>query len=489
MPVEALSLGHGRLVELGRALIGEPNLLMLDEPSSGLDADERRELVAILRRVHEERNTAILLVEHDVAMVTSVVSRLLVLDSGRLIADGPTAEVIANPAVRHTYLGRVRCDRHPESPRQRRAGRHGAGPRAAQRLRLVWAVPGVVLGLVRRAASFCRRPDRAEWVGQVDRGARLFGSRPRDFRDRPRRFGERHAMASVEDRRTGVAHVPEGRSVFGSLTVEENLELAYRAALGRHDVPEALERAYEAYPRLSERRGQLAGTLSGGEQRMLAVARVLSVPMKLLIVDELSLGLAPSAVDEVYNELGRVRERGTALLIIEQHADRALELVERAVVLSRNRRLRRRRGGRGGSGIERILDSLTKVPLQRREGAHHLVDVLVGQSGARLDPKPCLSDRDDWVGEADDEDAQLEELGARPLDLDGVAEDDRNDRARVVFDLVAEFAQPGADPRGVLTEAADPFGFGVRGSRSRAEPIGRRSPEARSRTSSGVPSG
>ena len=203
--------------------------------------------------------------------------------------------------------------------------------------------------------------------------------------------------------RTGVAHVPEGRSVFGSLTVEENLELAYRATLGRHDVPEALERAYEAYPRLSERRGQLAGTLSGGEQRMLAVARVLSVPMKLLIVDELSLGLAPSAVDEVYNELGaraRAGDRSLDHRTTRGPSSRTRRARRRA--LARNRRLRRRRGGRGGSGIERILDSLTKVPLQRREGAHHLVDVLVGRSGARLDPKPCLSDRDDWVGESDD---------------------------------------------------------------------------------------
>ena len=107
VPVEALSLGHGRLVELGRALIGEPRLLMLDEPSSGLDAEERQELVDILGRVHRQRQAAILLVEHDLGMVSSVVTRLLVLDSGRLIADGPTSEVLANAEVRRTYLGRA----------------------------------------------------------------------------------------------------------------------------------------------------------------------------------------------------------------------------------------------------------------------------------------------------------------------------------------------------------------------------------------------
>ncbi len=334
VPVEALSLGHGRLVELGRALIGVPTLLMLDEPSSGLDADERRELVTILRRVHEERDTAILLVEHDVAMVTAVVSRLLVLDSGRLIADGPTAEVIANPEVRRTYLGRVDETAAPNASSS--GARTGMEP--ALELRDVSASYGPYRALF--SVSFVV-PDHSAvaLIGPNGSGkstvARVCSGLV------PVTSGAvRVASANVtrwppwKIARAGVAHVPEGRSVLQSLTVEENLELTYRAALGRHDVPEALERAYEAYPRLSERRGQLAGTLSGGEQRMLALARVLSVPMKLLIVDELSLGLAPSAVDEVYDALGRVREQGTALLIIEQHAERALELVERAVVLS-----------------------------------------------------------------------------------------------------------------------------------------------------------
>jgi branched-chain amino acid transport system ATP-binding protein len=137
--------------------------------------------------------------------------------------------------------------------------------------------------------------------------------------------------------RLGIAHAPEGRSVFASLTVEENLALDFRRAVGSHGLADALARAYETYPRLGERRDQLAGTLSGGEQRMLALARVLAVPQRLLIVDELSLGLAPAAVDEVFAALRRVLESGTALLIVEQHVERALELADRAVVLSEGR--------------------------------------------------------------------------------------------------------------------------------------------------------
>jgi branched-chain amino acid transport system ATP-binding protein len=106
VPVESLSLGLGRLVELARALVGEPALLLLDEPSSGLDANETALLSGIIRRVREELGTAVLLVEHDLEMVGAVVDRLVVLDFGRLIADGPLADVLIDPAVRSAYLGR-----------------------------------------------------------------------------------------------------------------------------------------------------------------------------------------------------------------------------------------------------------------------------------------------------------------------------------------------------------------------------------------------
>ena len=135
--------------------------------------------------------------------------------------------------------------------------------------------------------------------------------------------------------RLGIAHAPEGRSVLSTLTVEENLALAFRRSLGRRGVADAIARAYDEFPRLRERRQQLAGTLSGGEQRMLSLARVLADPPRLLVVDELSLGLAPRLVDEVYAILRRVRESGSALLIVEQHVARALAIAETAVLLGK----------------------------------------------------------------------------------------------------------------------------------------------------------
>lgn len=142
---------------------------------------------------------------------------------------------------------------------------------------------------------------------------------------------------AYEIARLGLSQLTEGRSVFASLTVEENLTLSFRRALGRRGIPDALAQAYEAFPRLGERRTQSAGTLSGGEQRMLALARVLVLHQRLLVVDELSFGLAPVVVDEVYAALARVLASGTSLLLIEQHVDRALVLADDVAVLSKGR--------------------------------------------------------------------------------------------------------------------------------------------------------
>ncbi|MGA2521479.1 MAG: ABC transporter ATP-binding protein [Acidimicrobiales bacterium] len=133
--------------------------------------------------------------------------------------------------------------------------------------------------------------------------------------------------------RMGVTHVPEGRAVFSSLSVEENLTLSFLKRVGRRGVSDALARAYDAFPVLSERRRQQGGTLSGGQQRILSLAKVLAVAPKLLVVDELSLGLAPVVVDQVYDGLVAIHRQGCALLVVEQQVDRALAIADTAVLL------------------------------------------------------------------------------------------------------------------------------------------------------------
>jgi len=137
--------------------------------------------------------------------------------------------------------------------------------------------------------------------------------------------------------RAGIAHAPEGRSIFSTLSVEENLTLPFRAQFGRGGVAAALDRAYAMFPKLGERRGQIGGSLSGGEQRMLTLARVLVMEPRLLVADELSLGLAPIITTEVYQVLERILESGTSLLIVEQHLDHALALANVVVSLERGR--------------------------------------------------------------------------------------------------------------------------------------------------------
>jgi branched-chain amino acid transport system ATP-binding protein len=131
----------------------------------------------------------------------------------------------------------------------------------------------------------------------------------------------------------GLTHVPEGRAIFSSLSVEENLTVAFRKRVARKGVADALGRAYEAFPVLAERRRQLGGTLSGGQQRILSIAKVLAVPPRLLIADELSLGLAPVIVDQVYDGLVAIHQQGSALLVVEQQVDRVLAIADRAVLL------------------------------------------------------------------------------------------------------------------------------------------------------------
>ncbi len=155
--------------------------------------------------------------------------------------------------------------------------------------------------------------------------------------------------------RAGLLHAPEGRSVFASLSVEENLVLAFKG-VDRRTQAEALERAYSSFERLARRKDQAAGTLSGGEQRMLSLAKVLALPRRLLVVDELSLGLAPAIVDEVFDALRRILAAGTSILVVEQHLERALALAEHVVLLSRGRVLRE------GPTAELSADAAVLIP-------------------------------------------------------------------------------------------------------------------------------
>jgi branched-chain amino acid transport system ATP-binding protein len=131
----------------------------------------------------------------------------------------------------------------------------------------------------------------------------------------------------------GIAHVPEGRQVFPEMTVHENLEIGAYVPRAKAERSSSLDLVYSIFPRLAERRTQLAGTMSGGEQQMLAVGRGLMLKPKLLMLDEPSLGLAPVMTDVTFEKIGEIHKMGTAILLVEQNVSRALSLVARAYVL------------------------------------------------------------------------------------------------------------------------------------------------------------
>ena len=149
--------------------------------------------------------------------------------------------------------------------------------------------------------------------------------------------GDIVAIAGVPTERLvrgGLCVVPEGRGVFPNLTVVENLKMASFSGTGYTEI---LEKSFQLFPRLAERRGQLAGKLSGGEQQQLAIARALMARPKLLMLDEPSLGLAPLVIDEMFAWLSELHEAGTTILLIEQNATRTIEVADRTYVLNKGK--------------------------------------------------------------------------------------------------------------------------------------------------------
>ena len=147
-----------------------------------------------------------------------------------------------------------------------------------------------------------------------------------EFLDKDITHIEAHKLVSQ-----GLAHVPEGRHIFLQMTVQENLEMG--AFTRKGDISDALDNVFQHFPRLKERRKQIGGTLSGGEQQMLAMGRAMMISPKLLMLDEPSMGLAPILVEQIFDIIRELRKAGTTILLVEQPAGMALDIADRAYVL------------------------------------------------------------------------------------------------------------------------------------------------------------
>ena len=336
-PVAGLPFATLKRIEIARALVSRPRLILLDEPAGGLNHEEVEELASVIRRIREDYDLTILLVEHHMNLVMSVSDHVHVLNFGQKIAEGTPSEVRNNQDVIEAYLG---TDSHGQTADAARPG--SVAPATTRQaaplleLRDVEARYGPIVALQGVSLSV----DEGEVVALLGANGAGKTTTLRAVSGIVRKSGQVLYAGTDVSRTTperlaklGVAHLPEGRGILTELTVWENLRMGAYLRRDR-DVRADLERVAALFPWIGERRGQEAGTLSGGEQQMLALARALVSRPKLLMLDEPSLGLAPLVVQELFRVVTELNQaEGLTVLVVEQNANIALEVSRRAYVL------------------------------------------------------------------------------------------------------------------------------------------------------------
>jgi branched-chain amino acid transport system ATP-binding protein len=353
-PTDSLPTGLARLVELARAMATSPSVLLLDEPSAGLNQDETTALGKILVGLASE-GMAVLLVEHDMSLVMSICDEVTVLHYGEIITTGDPAAVQADPAVQAAYLGTEDISPSAAPPRLAAAPRRsdtgagdaeGSSTAASPMLELddvraaygrIEVVHGVSLRLSGGSCLALLGPNGAGKSTLL----KVMSGRLNPSGGSVRLNGAEIGKSTSEQlARNGVCAIPEGRAVFPNLTVAENL-LMYTFR-GRHTkMADMEEKSYARFPLLGQRRRQLAGRLSGGEQQMLAIARALFTDPRLLLLDEISMGLAPLVVAELYELVGQlVASEDITVVLVEQFAQTALTVADQVAVLVTGRIVR-----------------------------------------------------------------------------------------------------------------------------------------------------
>lgn len=322
-----------RFVEIARALATAPSVMLLDEPAAGLMRSDKDVLSRTIQKI-ANMGIAVVLVEHDMTLVMEISDTVLVLDNGECIAFGKPEQVQQDARVVAAYLGSddfeppgraspFDCPPTPLLSTLKLNAGYGAAPvlkdvsiQVAQgELVAILGANGAGKSTLMSVLSGLMAPES----GQVHLGGEAVQN-----------------VAPHQIVSKGLVLVPEGRQVFPELSVLQNIRLGAYRREGWADEAEVLQ-LIERFPRLKSRINTQAGLLSGGEQQMLAIARGLMGKPKILLLDEPSLGLAPAMIGELYLTLAQLRDEGVTILLVDQMANMALDVADRAYVLEHGR--------------------------------------------------------------------------------------------------------------------------------------------------------
>lgn len=332
-PCKNLSYGDKRRVEIGITLATDPSLVLLDEPTAGMNIRETEAMVELLQDLDAETDTSFFITEHDMNVVFTMASRIIVLHQGAVIADGSPEQIQRDQEVERAYLG---SDEGFEEKQAAMRGRADSRETTGSALLEVDDIH-TYYGQSHVLTGVSLDVHEGEIVSILGRNGAGKTTTLRSIVGlQPPRQGEVRFNGEVisgnqpyQIARAGIGFVPEERRIFTDLTVEDNLEIILDDSSDW-----TVEQLYDLFPRLGERAQNKGYQLSGGEQQMLTIARVIGADPTLLVLDEPSEGLAPVIVDDLHDILSEIIDMGMTVLLTEQNVEFSLALAERNYIIA-----------------------------------------------------------------------------------------------------------------------------------------------------------